>query len=567
MPWLVGVTQTDATFTGVAGHAYGFYSVATDNVDHQQPVPAAAQATTLIQLVPTITWANPADINYGALLGPAQLNAAADVPGSFHYTLADGTTPAGGAVLHAAQSQTLNVLFTPTDGADYTTATAQVTINVDPATLTVMADDQSKVYGAALPALTASFSGFVNGDSSASLTTQPSLSTTATAGSHVSGNPYTITASGAVDADYAISYVAGSLTVTPAPLTITADVQNKVYGAALPALTASYAGFVNGDSSASLTTQPSLLTTATAGSHVAGSPYIITASGAADADYMISYVAGSLTVTPAPLTITADVQNKVYGAALPALTASYSGFVNGDSVASLTTQPTLATTATTGSHVAGSPYAITASGAVDADYVISYAAGSLTVTPAALTITADDQSKVYGAALPVLTASYSGFVNGDSAASLTTPPSLATTATVGSHVAGSPYAITVSGAGDADYMISYVAGSLTVTPAPLTITADVQNKVYGAALPALTASYSGFVNGDSAASLTTQPTLAATATTGSHVAGSPYAITASGAVDADYVISYVPASLTVAPATLTVTADDRTKVDGEPTRP
>ena len=55
--------------------------------------------------------------------------------------------------------------------------------------------------------------------------------------------------------------------------------------------------------------------------------------------------------------------------------------------------------------------------------------------------------------------------------------------------------------------ISYVAGTLTVTPAALTITADNQTKVYGAALPTLTASYSGFVNGDTSASLTTQPTL------------------------------------------------------------
>ena len=48
--------------------------------------------------------------------------------------------------------------------------------------------------------------------------------------------------------------------------------------------------------------------------------------------------------------------------------------------------------------------------------------GTLTVTPAGLTITADDQTKVYGAALPTLTASYSGFVNGDTAASLTIRP-------------------------------------------------------------------------------------------------------------------------------------------------
>ena len=57
-------------------------------------------------------------------------------------------------------------------------------------------------------------------------------------------------------------------------------------------------------------------------------------------------MAGTLTVTPAPLTITANNQTKAYGAAVPALTASYTGFVNGDTSASLTTQPTLTTTAT-----------------------------------------------------------------------------------------------------------------------------------------------------------------------------------------------------------------------------
>jgi hypothetical protein len=109
------------------------------------------------------------------------------------------------------------------------------------------------------------------------------------------------------------------LAVTTAPLTITANDQSKAYGRAIPALTASYTGLVNGDTSASLTTQPTLTTAATAASHVG--TYAITAAGAADPDYTVSYVAGSLAVTTAPLTITANDQSKAYGAALPALTA------------------------------------------------------------------------------------------------------------------------------------------------------------------------------------------------------------------------------------------------------
>ena len=211
-----------------------------------------------------------------------------------------------------------------------------------------------------------------------------------------------ITPCGSVDTDYIFSYVSGILTITPAALLVTANNQTKLYGAAVPTLTASYIGFVNGDSSASLTTLPTLTTTANVDSKVAGNPYPITASGAVDSNYTISYVAGILTVTPAPLTITANNQTKVYGAALPTLTVSYSGFVNGDTTNNLTTQPTITTTATASSHVSGNPYAITASGAVDPDYTISYVNGTLNVTPAALLITANNQTKLYGAALPAL---------------------------------------------------------------------------------------------------------------------------------------------------------------------
>ena len=283
-----------------------------------------------------------------------------------------------------------------------------------------------------------SYSGFVAGDTAANLTTQPTITTTATASSHVGS--YDISASGAMDSNYTITYSDGTFVVTPAGLTITADNQTMVYGAALPTLTASYTGFVNGDTSASLTTQPTLTTTATAASHVADGPYVITAADADDPDYTISYVDGSLSITPAPLTIIADNQTEAYGAALPTLTASYSGFVNGDTSTSLTTQPALTTTATVGSPVAGNPYVITASGAVDSDYSISYVSGTLNVTPVALTITADNQTKIYGANLPTLTASYSGFVNGDTPASLNAQPTLSTIATSASNIGA--YAIT-----------------------------------------------------------------------------------------------------------------------------
>jgi hypothetical protein len=84
--------------------------------------------------------------------------------------------------------------------------------------LTITANSQSKVYGTALPTLTASYSGWVNGDTSASLATLPLVSTVATTASHVGSYP--IQAAGAVDPNYSISYVGGNLTVTPATVVV-----------------------------------------------------------------------------------------------------------------------------------------------------------------------------------------------------------------------------------------------------------------------------------------------------------------------------------------------------------
>ena len=134
------------------------------------------------------------------------------------------------------------------------------------------------------------------------------------------------------------SFENGELAVTPATLTVTADDKTKVYGAANPAFTASYSGWVglDSDSSNDLTGSPSLTTLADVNSDVIGSPYPITAAVGtlASTNYQFSFENGELAVTPATLTVTADDKTKVYGEANPAFTATYSGFVGLDSTSS-----------------------------------------------------------------------------------------------------------------------------------------------------------------------------------------------------------------------------------------
>ncbi|RYU91634.1 T9SS type B sorting domain-containing protein [Mucilaginibacter terrigena] len=349
------------------------------------------------------------------------------------------------------------------------------------------------------------------------------------------------------------AFSAGMETGNLAVLALTA--QNITFNA-LPAKTYGDADFAPGatsdNNSVDITyssDNPAVATIVSGNIHIVGAGSAnITASQAADATHSAAADAvQALTVDPAALTIKADDQTKVYGAAMPALTVQYTGFVNGDDESTLTTPPVVSSAGDETSHVAGSPYAITASGAANANYAISYTAGALTVTTAPLSIKADDLTKVYGDALPTLTVSYTGLVNGDTGASLTTPPVVNTMATSATHVLEGPVQITASGAVDTDYAITYTDGALTIDKAPLTITADDLTKLYGAAVPILTASYTGFVNSDTEANLTTLPTLTTTATAASGLG--PYPITAADAAADDYAINYVAGTLTVEPKT------------------
>jgi hypothetical protein len=440
---------------------------------------------------------------------------------------------------------------------NYTISYVGGSLTIGPAALKITASSPTMTYGGTVPAITAAYSGFENNESVGNLTTQPTCTVSATSASSPGGYPTSCT--GASDPNYTISYVAGSLTVDPAVLTITASSGSMSYGGSVPTITAGYSGFVNHDDHTSLTTQPTCSTTAKSSSPVSGSPYPSTCSGASDPNYTIDYVAGTVTVNPAALKITASSPSTTYGT-IPVITAAYSGFKNGDSAASLTHQPTCATTATTSSPVSGSPYTTSCSGAVDTNYTTSYVNGSLTIKPASLKITASSATMTYGGSVPVITASYSGFENGENAGNLTKQPTCTTSAKSASPVSGSPYTTSCSGAVDPNYTISYVCGKVTVTKAPLTITASSGSMTYGGTVPTITASYSGFVNGDSHGSLSTQPTCSTRATSSSSVAGSPYASSCSGASDPNYAISYVNGTVTVTPATTHLTYTGPTHV-------
>src|SRR5439155_1150424 len=118
-------------------------------------------------------------------------------------------------------------------------------------------------------------------------------------------------------------------------------------------------------------------------------------------NYTITYVAGTLTANAAALTITATNRSKTYGATLTlgGSEITTSGLVNGDTVTSVTlTSAGAAAGAAVGTSSIVPSAAVFGLG-VASNYSIAYTYGTLTVNAAALTITATDRSKTYGATL------------------------------------------------------------------------------------------------------------------------------------------------------------------------
>ena len=431
--------------------------------------------------------------------------------------------------------------------ANYAITYAPGTLTVNQAPLTITANNASRLFGAADPTFTALFSGLVNGDNS-SVVSGLSLATTATAAS--AAGAYPITPSGASAANYTITFAPGTLTIANAILTITANDFSRTYGAANPAFTASYAGFIGGDTAA-VVSGLQFNTSATVGSSVG--TFAITPFGATAPNYGINFAPGTLTINAADLTIRADDASRTYGAANPALTATFTGLVAGDTAANISGL-SLSTASSAASGIGG--YTITTAGGVNANYNITRQNGTLTVDRAPLTITADNQAKTYGAANPTLTASYSGLVNGENS-SVVSGLALNTTAASGSGVGS--YPITGSGASAANYSLTYASGALTVNPASLTITADNASKTYGAANPAFSAAFSGLVNGD-LSSVVTGLGFTTPATTASGAGN--YAVTPGSASAANYSLTYAPGTLTVNKAALTITPDNASKTYG-----
>jgi hypothetical protein len=414
--------------------------------------------------------------------------------------------------------------------ASYLSTTGTTSLTISPAPMTVTPANETKLYGAPIPALPGSIVGEVNGD-----IFLINDMTTATMSSPVGTYPInaTLTPVGLSNLNnYNVTYNVGTLTVAAVGLTETVANATRPYGAANPVFTGALVGAVNGD-----TFTVTYSTTATATSPVGTYPITATVMGANIANYAVTVVVGTLTVTPIPLTVTVANATRAYGAANPVFSAGIVGAINGDTFTN-----NFSTTATVSSPVGTYPITDVLSGPAAGNYTVTVNPGTLTITKATvgLTVTANNATRGYGVANPVFTSTIVGALNGD-----TFTITYATTATISSPVGTYPIVPTVGGAAAANYTITTANGTLTITTAtaPLVVAVNNVTRAYGAANPVFTSTITGALNGD-----TFTITYATAATAASPAGAYPITAVVSGAALANYNLTVTPGTLTVAPA-------------------
>jgi hypothetical protein len=565
---------------------------------------------------PSITWANPASVTYGAALSAAQLDATASVPGTFAYTPAVGAVPLAGA-------DSLSVTFTPTDAVDFATATKSVSLVVNQATPTIAwANPSAITYGTALSGTqlnaTASVPGTfaytpaagavpLAGTDSLSVTFTPTDTTdytTATAsvsllvnkatpaitwpsppaityGTALSAAQLNATAStagtftytpvlGAVPsaghqalsvsfsptdtADYVTTSGTNTVTVNPASLTVTAANASRPYGAANPTFSASIAGAVNND------VFTTTATSAATSSNAVGTYAIVpTVAGPNLANYSVNSISGTLTVTPAVLTVVPANATRAYGATNPVPTGTVTGTLNGD-----TFTVTGTTTATATSPVGSYPITYTVAGSNLADYSVVSATGTLTITQARPVITWPTPGAIaYGTALSAAQLN----ATASTAGTFSYTPAAGTLPSAGAQT----LSVTFTPTDTTDYGTATSTVSLTVNKATLAVSANNAARVFGAANPAFTGTLTGAVNGD-----TFTATFSTAATAASTVGSYPIIPSVTGANIANYNIMATNGALTISQAgtattfalsnsNLTLTATVGSLTSGTPT--
>lgn len=347
-----------------------------------------------------------------------------------------------------------------------------IAVVIKKADLTITANDKTIIYGEEAVPFTESYDGFKGNDDKTVLSGTLEFACDYVPGtSDTQGSPvgkYDIVPSGVEAENYNIEFVTGTLTVDPKSATVPditieqIDEEPIVYKGVRQApnivvkdgdkVLEEVIDYAISYTGVDPTVYDSKMAPIAAGTYKA---VITMKRNYTDETYV------EFTIAPAPLTITADDFEIIYGDEAPAYTVTYKTFQGGEDPDMLDGTLAFDCAYAVGSGVG--TYTITPSGLESRNYDITYVDGTLTVVPAELAITADDKSVIYGDQAPAFTVSYDGFKAGDDESSLDGQIENTCEYAPGSFVG--EYAITPNGVTSDNYNITFIDGTLTVTRA------------------------------------------------------------------------------------------------------
>lgn len=302
--WLGPTASTTATYTGAAGHTYGFYSIATDQLGNTEAPKTRPEATTTVTTGAAA--AIPAFSPGGGVYTSAQTVAISDATtGATVYYTTDGNLPTAQATVYTGpvtitKSETIQAIAVATAYTQSPVGTATYTITPAAAQTINFPSLGSQTYGAAPILLTAT------------ATSGLPVSYAVTGPAKLSGSKLLITGAGVVtvtasqsgNASYlAAPSVSRSFTIAKAALTATATSLTRAAGASNPPLTYTLSGFVEGDTASSLSGSAALATTALVTSPAGTYPITFSTENLSATNYRFNYVAGTLTISPGTLVI------------------------------------------------------------------------------------------------------------------------------------------------------------------------------------------------------------------------------------------------------------------------
>ncbi len=389
------------------------------------------------------------------------------VPGSYVYT------PPAATVLPAGTAS-LSVLFTPTNPS-FGTATKTVTLQVNKAPLTVVANNETVVYGSAVPAYTSSISGFVNGDTqSSAVTGSPTLTTTPAAPTAAGVYPITASLGTLASSNYSFTFPTplGALTISQGTPTIAFTVANQTYGAAPFTVTAtsnSAGAFTYSVVSGPATISGNTVTLIGAGM------VVLQAAEAAAGNYAAATKTATFTVAAAIPGIVFAVPNQTYGVA--PFTVSATSNSTGAFTYSVVSGPATISGNTVTITGAGT-VVLQASEAADSNYIAATKNATFTIAKNTPTIAFTVSNQTYGVAPFAVTATSNS--TGAFTYSVVSGPATISGNTVTITGAGTVI-LRASEAADSNYVAGTQTATFTVGKNTPTIAFTVSNQTYGAA--------------------------------------------------------------------------------------